>query len=193
MRTDRSILDFVAADLKQLEGAARRRATGRGSTSTSTTCARSSGGSSRPSSAHGRDADVPNAPVGVPESYRGARRADVRPAGAGVPGRPDARLHVHDGARGQPADLSGDRRHRAASRDLAPRQPSGGDRRAREAERLSRRHVREVRRAAAIDARRRRLAARSLAHRLRQRDERRQRTHRLTAAARRSLAGPPGG
>ena len=47
---------------------------------------------------------------------RGARRADVRPAGAGLPGRPHARLHVHDGPRRQPADVSGDRRQRTAPR-----------------------------------------------------------------------------
>ena len=69
MRTDRSLLDFVAEDLKQLEGALGSARSRPGSTSISATCARSSAGSSRPSSGHGRDADVPNAPVGVPESY----------------------------------------------------------------------------------------------------------------------------
>ena len=37
---------------------------------------------------------------------RRAREADVRPAGARVPGRPDARDHVHGRARDQPARLS---------------------------------------------------------------------------------------
>ena len=45
------------------------------------------------------DASVPlDAPIGVPESYAGTRRADVRPDGRGLRGRPDARVHVHDGA-----------------------------------------------------------------------------------------------
>ena len=186
MRTDRSMLDFVAERSRsELEARARRARSRRGSTSTSSTCARSSGASSGPSSRRTTHAGRAERAGRRARVVRGARRADVRPAGAGVPGRPDARLHVHDGARGQPADLSGDRRHRAASRDLAPRQPPGGDRGARQAEHLPRAAVREVPRAAAIDARRRRLAARSLADRLRQRHERRQRAHRLAAAARR--------
>ena len=128
MRTDRSLLDFVADDLKQLEaglGAGDRtrldeylayvreieRRIQRAEQRAQTDAGRAERA--------GRRARI----------LRGARGADVRPAGAGVPDRPDARLHVHDGARSQPADLSGHRRHRAASLDLAPRQPSGGDRR----------------------------------------------------------------
>ena len=42
--------------------------------------------------------DVPAStlPVGVPESFEEHVGADVRPAGGGVPGGPDARVHVHD-------------------------------------------------------------------------------------------------
>ena len=47
-----------------------------------------------------------DAPVGVPESFEEHVGADVRPAGGGLPGRPDARLHVHAVARAEPADLS---------------------------------------------------------------------------------------
>ena len=50
---------------------------------------------------------------------RGPRLADVRPAGAGVRDRPDARLHVHDVPRIQRADLPEPRRHRPASHRLA--------------------------------------------------------------------------
>ena len=70
---------------------------------------------------------------------RGARRPDVRPAGGGVPGRPDARVHVHDVARAQPADVSADRRDRAAPHHLAPRERPGQDRGAHEDQHLPRR------------------------------------------------------
>ncbi len=53
---------------------------------------------------------------------RGARGADVRPAGRGVPGGPDPRLHLHDGARGEHADVPGARHRRGASRRVASRQ-----------------------------------------------------------------------
>ena len=94
---------------------------------------------------------------------RGARRADVRPAGAGLPGRPDARLHLHDGARVQPAHVSADRRERAAPHHLASRQQPGADCGARQGQHLSRRPVREIPGAPAGASGRRRLAARSLA------------------------------
>ena len=68
MRTDRSLLDFVAGDLKQLEGAL-----GAGDRTRLDeyldTCARSSAGFSAPSSEREHLPDVPNAPVGVPEAY----------------------------------------------------------------------------------------------------------------------------
>ena len=140
--------------------------------------------------------DVPNEPVGVPESYEEHVGLMFDLLAHRLSGRSDARLHVHDGARGQPAHVSEPRRHRAAPFDFASRQPAGGDRRTHEGEHLSRDAVRQVPRAAAHDARRRRLAARSLAHRLRQRHERRQRPHRRrrcrwrwsAAARRRSTA-----
>ena len=53
---------------------------------------------------------------------RGARRADVRPAGARVRGQHHARLHLHEVTRRQPARVSEHRRHRAAPRDVASRQ-----------------------------------------------------------------------
>ena len=60
----------------------------------------------------GRGAERPRAAAssssrrGIPASVRRARQADVRPAGARVSDRPDARHHVHDGARAQRPDLS---------------------------------------------------------------------------------------
>ena len=47
-----------------------------------------------------------DAPIGIPESFEEHVGADVRPAGAGLPGRRHARVHVHDVARAEPADLS---------------------------------------------------------------------------------------
>ena len=114
----------------------------------------------------------------------GARRADVRPDGGGLRGRPDPRVHVHDGARGQHEDLSGGRHHRAAPHDLAPPREARREDGARGAEHLSHVDVREVRRQAEGDARRRRHAARPLAGVLRQRHEQRQRPRSVSAAAR---------
>ena len=51
IRTDKSLLDFVAGDLKQLETQPRRARPARGSTNTSITCGRSSAGCSWPSRA----------------------------------------------------------------------------------------------------------------------------------------------
>ena len=107
------------------------RAIASGSASISTTSARSSGASSARKRATAREITTPDAPVGVPESFEEHVGADVRPAGGRLSGRPDARLHVHDGARAQPADLSADRRHRAAPHRLASRQRPGEDRQGR--------------------------------------------------------------
>ena len=60
-------------------------------------------------------------PAGIPATLRRAREADVRPAGAGLPGRPDARHHVHGRPRDEPARLPGDRRARRASPAVASR------------------------------------------------------------------------
>ena len=147
--TDRSILDLGHGRSRRPRSAASARAIGRGSTSIWSTSARSSGASSAPSSRRDTQLTVPIAPVGVPESFEEHVGADVRPAGAGLPGRSHARLHVHDGARGQPADVSADRRHRAAPRDLASRQQAGQDRGAHQGQHLPRAAVREVPRAAA--------------------------------------------
>ena len=103
---DRSILDFVGDEPRQLQrglGAPDRARLGE------YLDLRARDRATDPARRERAAADAltsPNAPVGVPEIVRGARGADVRPAGAGLPGRSDARLHVHDGARGQPADLS---------------------------------------------------------------------------------------
>ena len=133
---------------------------------------------------------VPGAPVGVPESFEEHVGADVRSAGAGLRGRPDARVHVHDGARGQPADVSAASaspsritrsRTTATSRTRSPGTP-----------RINTYHMQlfaKFLRAPAVDAGRRRVAARSLADRLRQRHEQRQRPHAVAAAARRSSGG----
>ncbi len=97
-----------------LQRARRRAGPRRASTTTSTTCARSSAASSGRKRSNAERVIRIDAPVGVPESFEEHVGADVRPAGGGVPGRPHARLHVHDGARGQPAHLS---------RSLGIRQP----------------------------------------------------------------------
>ena len=45
-----------------------------------------------------RDLPVVERPVGVPASFAAPAPFDVRPAGAGVPDRPDPRHHVHAGS-----------------------------------------------------------------------------------------------
>ena len=114
----------------------------------------------------------------------GARGPDVRPDGGGLPGRPDPRGHVHDGARSQHEDLSGDRHHRAAPHDLAPPREAGREDGARLAQHLPHVAVRQVHRQAEGDARRRRHAARPLDDLLRQRHEQRERARSVSAAAR---------
>ena len=87
---------------------------------------------------------------------RGARRRCMFDLlAARVPGRHHARVHVHDGARRQPARVPEPRHHRAAPLDVAPRQQPGEDREARQAEHVSHGAVRQVPREA---ARRRRTA-----------------------------------
>ena len=116
---------------------------------------------------------------------RRARVADVRPAGGGLPGRPDARLHVHDGPRAEPAHVSGHRRHRAAPHRVAPRQRPG--RTSPERAKINTYHVAlfaKFLEQAAQHARRRRVAARSLADRLRRRHGQPQRARQRPAAAR---------
>ena len=102
---------------------ARRRATARGSTTISTTSARSSGGFSRPRSSSTTEVTAVRQAARHSRVVRGAHGADDRSAGDGVPGRSDPRLHVHDVAREQPADLPADRRARSVARGVAPRRP----------------------------------------------------------------------
>ena len=104
-----------------------------------------------------------------------------------LPGRPHARRDDDDGPRGQPADVSGDRRARSAPpADAPPRQP-GVDREGHEDQHAPHGAVRLLPREAEGDAGRRRHAARSLDDRLRQRHQRRQPPHprRSAGAARR--------
>ena len=126
---NRSILDLVTKQARRPAARSRRARSRRGWASISTTSARSSGASSgrnripAPGMAFirraGRRARV----------VRGAPGADVRPAGRRLSGRPDSRVHVHERPRAQPADLSADRRHRAAPHGVASRERSGEDRR----------------------------------------------------------------
>ena len=74
---------------------------------------------------NGADPDVPDAPVGVPESFEEHVELLFDLLASRVSGRPHARLHVHARPRAQSADLSADRRDRAAPLDLAPRQQAG--------------------------------------------------------------------
>jgi hypothetical protein len=67
--------------------------------------------------------DIPDAPAGTPP-VRSAHQPDVRPGRAGVSGEHDARLHLHDGGRGQRPDLQPHRRVRRLPSAVAPQQRS---------------------------------------------------------------------
>ena len=69
-------------------------ATARSSTSTSRRFATSSGGSRGRKQQAARELPALDQPAGIPRDLRRAREADVRPAGARLPGRPDARDHA---------------------------------------------------------------------------------------------------
>ena len=122
---------------------------------------------------------------GHPRHVRRARRADVRPAGAGPPDRPHPRDLVHAGPRGQLEDLYRDRHPRRAPPALAPRVQAGEDRVDVQDQRVPRVDVRRLPRQAPLDAGRRRLAARQHAAPLRLRHVRQQRAQPPRSA------GPP--
>ena len=115
------------------------RAIARGSASISTTSARSSGASSAPRRTTAREVTTVDAPIGDPGVVRRARRADVRPAGGGLSGGPDARLHVHVSRELSQRTYPQIGVHRAAPLGLAPRQRSRQDREDRQDQHLSRR------------------------------------------------------
>ena len=104
--------------------------------------------------------------------FRRLREADVRPAGGGLRGRPHPRLHLHDGARGQPAELPRDRRPRLAPPADPPPWPARPRGARHEDQRLPRRAVRAPGRAACRRTGGRGLSARPYDRRLRQRARR---------------------
>ena len=114
------------------------------SASISRTCERSSAGFSGPSSRRSRRLRCPTAPVGVPESYDEHVGLLLRSAGARLRDRPHPRVHVHDGARTEPADVSAHQRDAAPSHAVAPRQQSRSHCGARARQHVSRAVVREV-------------------------------------------------
>ena len=69
MRQNRSILDSVTRRRRRRSSAGSARATACGSTSTSSTCARSKAASSAPRSRRRRELTLPEAPVGIPDSW----------------------------------------------------------------------------------------------------------------------------
>ena len=127
MQQDRSILDSITEDAERPAARPRRRATARGSSEYLDNVREIERRIQRTEAQNSTQVTTLDAPVGVPESFEEHVGADVRPAGGGLPGRPHARVHVHDGARSSAADLPEDRRHRAASHGVAPRQQAGED------------------------------------------------------------------
>ena len=100
---------------------ARARRPRHASTSTSIRSARSSGAFRSPSgSTSDSPLDLPDRPVGVPGIVRRARQADVRSAGAGLPGRHHPRVHVHARQGADQPGLPGARRQRGAPCRVAP-------------------------------------------------------------------------
>ncbi len=142
------------------------------------------------------DLPIPAAPDRCAQGRRRAHQVDVRPAGAGVAGGDHARLHVPDVQGAEHAGLPEERRARRVPHPVAPLQRAAttSDRFAV----LNRYHVALLRLfpgQAAVDARRRRHAARSLDGAVRQRDERRQpaQSHRSADPPRGRRVGPAQG
>ena len=136
----------------------------------------------RAAPAGGRDASsrqpstCPPAPVGIPFEFEEHINADVRPAGARLPGGHHARVHVHGGARGEQQDLSAGRRPRRPPRRR--RTTRTGPRRSRSWCKIQTYHIglfARVPAEAQRDSGRRRHAARPLAHPVRQQHEQQQR------------------
>ena len=142
MRDERSILDSIAQEANTLQRGPRD-ARSRAGRRVSRQPARDRAAHPAHRSAQQRRGDARRADRRA-RLVRGARLADVRPAGGRLPGRRHARLHVHDVARAQPADVPADRRHRTASLRVASRQRREQDRPERQDQHLLRHDVREV-------------------------------------------------
>ena len=123
-RYRKSILDFVLEDARRLASRSWASRTGASSTNISARCASSNCASARPAS----NPAEPVAQLSTSRRHSGRLRrahpADVRPDGAGVPGRPDARLDVRRRQRRQQSGLSVHRRARRPPRSVASRRQS---------------------------------------------------------------------
>ena len=115
-------------------------------------------------------------------ALRSAHQPDVRPGRAGVSGEHDARLHLHDGGRGQRPDLQPHRRVRRVPSAVAPQQRAGEDGPPGQGADVPHAGVREVPRQARGHAGWRRDDARSFAVPLWQQHEQQQRPQPLSAA-----------
>ena len=151
------------------------------SATTSRPCARSSGACRRWRHRICPASICPRCPSAA--TLRPAAQSDVRHDRAGLPGEPDARVHLHDGRRGQQRHLQPHRRVRTRSiRCRITRTTSRAKSELVEDPDLSQPGVREVPDQARGDARRRRLGARSLDPAVRQQHEQQQRARRVPAA-----------
>ena len=127
---------------------ARRPRSGAARPTISRTSARSSGGSSARKKSAANDVTLPEAPIGPPEAYADHVAMLFDLVARRVPGRPHARLHVHDGPRRQQPDLPADRRPRSAPRAVArseSRQRPGQSREVHQGEHLHGEPVRRLR------------------------------------------------
>ncbi len=181
LRTDRSVLDVVTADLSDLS-----RAVGPSDRARLDEYLEHVRGTERRIQQAERRARTELAwcrgarrRAGV---VRGSRAAALRPAGARLRDRPDARLHLHAVPRVQRADVSEHRRHRAAPHGLAHAGTRRAHRRAHPRQHLPPAAVRQVPAALAINAGRRRVAPGPLHDHVRQRHGRRQRPRAVAAA-----------
>ena len=172
-REDQSILDSIVEEARALHASVSA-PIATASTATWTTCARSSAGSRRPRRARCRGRGVDPGADRHSGVVRRAHAVDVRLPGRGISGGPDARVHVHDRPRGQPAHVSGARHERDPSRHVAPRPVSPRRwRSTRRSTRCSSSLFAEFIEKLAGVAGRRRLDARPLDDRVRSRHERR--------------------
>ena len=161
IRQDRSVLDSVREEVAHLQGALGAGRSRRSWSSISRRFATSSGASRRPRSRATRSCRVVDHPAGIPATYDEHVRLMCDLQVLAYQTDLTRVVTFMLGPRVQRRDLSADRRARRASPDLAPPAGAGEDREGGEDQRLPRHAVRLSAGEAAVDARRRRLAARS--------------------------------
>ncbi len=126
-RDDRSILDWITTEVVAACARSWARPIGRGSPSTSTNVREIERRIQKveASNASGEPRELPEAPVGVPDSFAEHVKLMFDLQARGVASRHDARLLIQDGSRRIEPRLSRERHQRRLPPGIAPRRPRG--------------------------------------------------------------------